>query len=766
MRRFVWLVACAGLAWVPAAAQAQGAGGADAELGRPEAETGDAAARRLLKRAQELLQAGEKDRGVKMLENLIEQHPDSFVRYLAYLDLGKHYLEQYQQPQAISYLRRMKELERGEEELKGETADLYLEAMYLTGVAYFQLRQYANAFPILRTITNNYPNTVWANQSYYYVGMCHFAQGNWKQAIRDLSLVGTFVDPRSPALEYIEAGRRFYVKVEDGDLPVLQRLGRDVKVDLVSGKGDKETLACIPLSGKKGLFIASIATEIAAPQPDNGLLEIEGGDTVLVKYYDDNTKEGRKDVLREKKVKAVSTGTVAFTTGTYESAASAAFQKQPLFVLLADADLDTSDAADAAQVRIVSRYREETGAGEPGADLERAGEEPTYKIRDEVTLTLKERGEGKTIHSGRFGGSVAVDTYREAQPVDKNDATLVSAIGDEVVATYVDSLHIGGESPRESKAAIRVAGEIDRTPQPQQNVVPDPILLARKNLVEATAFLELARIFKSMGLLDGAKEKANEGLDRVNPVIGIESPIPSSLKEEAFRLKWNLYIVQEDYKNAIVTCQLFNRLYPDSPFVDQALLGIGQIRFENKDYDQARGVFEQILRLERSLAKGEAQYMIAQCLEAKARAAATAAGTAGSQFVIPETAIQQYKLCADRYPDSPFAGESLAKLVQYYIDTRDYAQASDLLDRVFEEYPDADFLDTMLLQWVLVAYNMSDLPKAFEKCSQLVTEYPNSKHAPRAHELLDRIKKAMERTTAPKEGEAGPAGASAESATK
>jgi TolA-binding protein len=759
MRRFAlcWLAA-AGLLGLAAATRGQGP--ADTEVIRAGEAEGDIAARRLLKRAQELLLAGEKDRGVKMLENVVEQHPDSFVRYYAYLELGKHFLEQYQQPQAISYLRRMKELERGDEELKGETADLYLEATYLTGVAYFQLRQYANAFPILRKITTHYPNTVWANQAYYYVGMCHFAQGNWKQAIRDLSLVGTFVDPRSPAQEYVEAGRRFYVKVEDGDLPVLQRLGRDVKVDLATGKGDTEALVCIPLSGKKGLFIASVATEIAAPRPNNGTLEVVGGDTVAVKYYDDNTKEGRKDVPRQKQVRVVSTGSVNFTTGTYESAAAAAFQKQPLFVLLQDADLDGSDAADTAQVRIVSRYKEETASGELGLDLERpeAGEEAAYKIRDEVALTLKELGQAAPVHSGRFGGSVDIDAYREAQPVDKTDAALVCAVGDEVVATYIDNLHIGGESPREAKATTKVGGEIDRTPQPQQNVVPDPVLLARKNLVEATALLELARIFKSMGLMDGAKEKANEGLDRIAPVLQIDSPIPSNLKEEAFRLKWNLYIVQEDYKNAIVTCQLFNRLYPDSPFVDQALLGIGHIRFENKDYDQARGVFEQILRLERSLAKAEAQYMIAQAIEAKALAAATAAGTPRSQFIIPETAIQQYKLCADRYPDSPFAGESLAKLVQYYIDSRDYAQASDLLERVFEEYPDAEFLDTMLLQWVLVAYNMGDLPKAYEKCSQLVTEYPNSKHAPRAHELLDRIKKALERTAEPAE----PAAASAD----
>ena len=127
-----------------------------------------------------------------------------------------------------------------------------------------------------------------------------------------------------------------------------------------------------------------------------------------------------------------------------------------------------------------------------------------------------------------------------------------------MVATYVDERHIAGEAPREALARIQVVGEIDASPRATQNVVADPVLRSKKNLVEATAYLELARIFKSMGLSDGAKTKAEEGLDRTDGIIRIETPIPSSLKEEAFKLKWELYIVQEDFASAVATCQLFN----------------------------------------------------------------------------------------------------------------------------------------------------------------------------------------------------------------
>jgi len=200
--------------------------------------------------------------------------------------------------------------------------------------------------------------------------------------------------------------------------------------------------------------------------------------------------------------------------------------------------------------------------------------------------------------------------------VDKTDHLLTAAPGDQVVATYVDELHIQGRVPRQVTARIEVIGEIDGRPRATQNVVPDPILKSKKLLVEATAYLELARIFRSMGLMKGAKAKAAEGLARVDTVVRLRSPVPSSLREEAFRLKWELYIVQDDFRNAMATCRLFNRLYPDSPFVDQALMGIGRIRMENKEYQEAIRVFRQILSLPHSQAKAEAQFLIAQATEA------------------------------------------------------------------------------------------------------------------------------------------------------
>jgi tetratricopeptide (TPR) repeat protein len=119
-----------------------------------------------------------------------------------------------------------------------------------------------------------------------------------------------------------------------------------------------------------------------------------------------------------------------------------------------------------------------------------------------------------------------------------------------------------------------------------------------------------------------------------------------------------------------------------------------------------------------------------------------------------EAAMPAYRRCAELYPDSKFAGDSLAKVVEVYMGTEDYAQADDLLEKVFTEYPDAKFLDMMLLKWVLVAFKRGDFTKAKEKCQQLLFEYPSSVYAETARKTLPQIQKAMN---------VEPAGKSAES---
>jgi TolA-binding protein len=712
----------------------------EAAQGEKKGESGNYAAFQLLRKGQELLDSGEHDRGQKILETIVEQYPADPIRFKAYLALGKHALSRSEQMEAIGYLRNLKALEQPGVEMDAETRDLFLEGLYLQGIAYFQTRQYAQAFPLLRRITNDFPNTIWANQSYYYIGMCHFAQGNWNKAIEALGLVGTFVDEKSGAVEYAEAGRRFYVKIHDTDLPVLEKLGEELKVKVTSASGDSEMVSLVPLPGDENASIGSIATALGQAKPGDDVLQVIGGDTLRTAYVDNNTLEGKKDVARTRDVKVVSSASLLFTRGDYESQAVAAFLGQPVFVLLSDADFDVSPKADAATVRVLSRFKEEAdedGGSNAGVDIEKIlrSEEDQWRTRDEITVTLAElkaaAATGDVVHTGRFGGQFSLVPFVEDQPVDRGDAALTAAVGDEIVATFTDELHVGGTTPRTITAVTTVASEIDSKPRAVQYEVGDPVVAAKKSLVESAAFLELGRIFKAMGLMKGAVEKVGDGLTRIDPIIRQSGAIPASLTEEAFRTKWELHIVADDFNAAIQTCELFSRLYPESPFVDRALMQIGQIKEERKLPDEAIRVYQRILALPASQIKPEAQYRIAQATEKLQTPAAA------------EQAIVQYKLCAERYPESPFAGESLGKLVDYHIEKKDNTAANDLLEQIFQDYPDAQFLDAMLLKWVMVAYRTGDFQKAYDKCNQLLFEYPSSAYAEKARAILPKIEQKV-----------------------
>lgn len=717
---------------------------------------GEFAARRLLMTANDLIEAGQDDRAVKAYERVLEQYGDMDVRYEALLALGKHYISERDQRQAVHYLTQVKALGEREPAVKGDLLEVYLESLYQTGVANFQMQQYAAAFPVLRKITEEYPNTVWANQAYYYIGMCHFAQERWQQAIEALSLVGTFIDPESEAIQYVEAGRRFYVKIEDMDLPVQHGLGKTIKVRIDASSGDSVTIPLQPLALDEGVFIASAPTEVGDPVDEAALqesrspvLQVLGGDELTVYYVDGNTPEGKKDVPRNAQVKVVSSARVRFTLGTFEEPASVAYLGQPLFVKLEDADMDGSPQRDKVTVRLVSRFKSEDDvSAQEEFDAEIAAqqtEEDQWQVRDQVELILEEIGEGGVIRTGEFGGriQIAIASGREA---DRTDEELAAQRGDQIVASFVDERHIDGTTPREMTSRIDVVGEIDARPRATQPVVSDPVLKAKKNVVEATAFLELARIFKSMGLLDGAKDKASEGLDRVDEILASSATIPDEERQQAFKLRWELYLVQDNFAQAIATCKLFNQLYPESPFVDQALLGIAEVKMEQEDYAGARSIYQQVLQLENSQVKAEAQYELARTLqlEAQRREEQTAAEEDREpKEVISEGAVKAFRECARKFPDSEFAGMSLGKVIDYYITNRDYIRADDLLTQVFQDYPDAQFLDSMLLKWVVVSFQMGDFQKAHNKCSDLLFQYPESKHAETAKQLLPRIQKRL-----------------------
>ena len=728
----------------------------------------DRRAKHLFDKAIELMEYKQYERGLTMLDTVIRDNEGNILGYQAHMAKGRHFLEQRKSKEALSHfllLSRLLAPLPGEAPSPQET-ELYREALFQAGFSYYQSGQYTSAFPMFRRLTEVAGKSKWANKAYYYIGMSHYNLRSWNKAIDALSLVGTEVeDTGSGEMGRVELGQRFYAKISDADIPVLRKIGEDVKARVAVSSGDSEILTGVPIAGKKNEALMSAPTEIGVAKPNDGVLQLFGGDTLTVTYVDDSTLDGSKGVQRSGTVKAVSTGTVGFFLGDFSTPAYIAFPGQPQALLLRDADLDTSPRAESVRITVKALYK--VAASEAAEDSDddvldifavQDDEQDIWKERDSVTLTLTERPSrdadsgnkaGDAIRTGVFTNKVKLAPLADGAPNLGDDVLHCDEL-DELEITYVDEVHLYGEQPRQSSSRIKVSGSVNSGVSADQFVVFEAVLKARKNAVEAEALKGLGLIYKDMGLDDRAAERADEALKKVNAIIMDRKKITSELLEQAFRLKWESEILKEDFAAATATCQAFNRLYPQSVLADQALMALSRALAEKGEYDEAVTSYRRVLALQNPISAAEAQFRIGEVLreqvdkqfEAKHKSRWTDAGriAATERHRAMGGAIAAYRKTYQAYPESAYAAKSLSEVVRFYVETEDFAQASDLLEQVFADFPDAAFLDEMLLLWAQVAFRMGDNNVAQQKLQQLVFDYPSSKHVAEAQKKLAALK--------------------------
>ena len=681
----------------------------------------------MINKGLELLEAKQTERGVKLVASVPQMFPKSKARFKAYLALGKHYVNSRNYEVAIKQFEYLNDSDEGDHQAEG---------LYQTGICFYNLNSFDKAFMAFRRVTNEFPWSVYANESYYYIGQCHFKLGRWAKAVEALEMVGTSVDPEAREV-FAESGQRLYVKVYDKDLQVLRGSTEKYTVQLASKTGDKEQITIEPLGRSGEYYIGSVPTAPGEVKAGDRTLQTFGPDTLSIAYLDQNTESGKRNQRRLGQIQMVSTAVVGFTDGAYREYTKGVFGDTEAFLRVKDLDHDTTGKRDTLSVRVRSEYvmKKEESLEKTGVNLDEAVDEVV--TRDTVQVTLTETGP----HTGIFVGTTVPKVASDAAQVVANDPALSAMKGDDVVVEYADDVHIGGREPRAvvSKAKL-LLGQIQDV-KVEHRVVDSLDLKAKKNLIEAKIYLKLGQIFKEVGLLSKANEKANEGLERAEEVIStsLRASLDRALVEEAFSVKWDLLLVQDKLSEAINVCRSLTELFPDSSLVDRALLKIGQAKAESENPGEAIGIFSAVTQLPKSPLKAEAQFFIGDVLEKMA----TRDAEIHNRPPALSGAMQAYKTCAETYPNSPFAGEALDRIANYYINTKDYARAVELMERVTQDYPDAGFLDKMLLKWVIAAYRMNNYQLARDKAEQLLSEYPNSKSAEKAKGFLDVINKKL-----------------------
>lgn len=693
----------------------------------------EARAKRMVKNARSLIENGEDDRAVNMLEAVPKMFPDAPSRFVAWLELGRHQLSKRQFDQAGASLRKA---------YGSEDREIQAESLLLQGQGQLDRGQAGDAAMLLRRVTQDYPTSLFANDAFFLIGQIHFDAGRWARAAEAFQMVGTAVPAPADSNSVVlaEAGQRIYVHVTDKDLAVLAALGEIEEVEISSASGDKEKAKLVPFGKGDGDFLASVETTADATAPYDGRLTVHGKDAISVNYLDRNTESGAVRQMRNAEAKVVSTGTITFMDGAQRQKVRGVFCDQPAFILVRDLDRDVSPGPDTIRIPVVAQYRERPEVPE-GQPPQPPDPDAPWIQRSMVEIDLVETGARTGVFAGRIVPRL-LNTDTNKPPVVLQAGDIGVLPEDRLVAQYEDETHLLGEKPqtRSSEVAVLVGGSTE--PQSIVANASDAMIQAKKLLLEAQLLHKWGSIFKDVGLELQAGEKAEEGLMKVDELMSLAArfSLDREIIEQTFAVKWDLQLVQGSLTAAIATCNQLVKLFPDTTLADRAFMQIGNARMANaqKDSDaigSAIQVYNAILNLPASPLKAEAQYRIG---EAREQAAKIVASNTGKKLDL-SAAMTAFKRCAEGYPESAYAGDSFKKVIDYYISIRDYSRCVETLERVFQDYPDAPWLDEMLLKWGVVCHRMGNRDGAIEKFQRLVEEYPGGQAASQGQQFLRRL---------------------------
>jgi TolA-binding protein len=719
----------------------------------------DRTARKLIEAGDDRVLANEVTKAVEVWQSVIERYPRSKVRFEAHLRLGKHYLER---ERAFDRARSYFETVAGEENKDESQRAL---ATLNVGVCYFESRNFGKCFKVMRDVIEKYPVSPQVNQAYYYIGLGHFQQGHYSRAIASLEKVGTALSNEESKVEKLEAGKRLFIRIEDADLAALD-VGKTVKVKVETTRGDVETVDCFPVGRNVRVVLGSIPTALGTPKAGNGRLEVCGNERVKITYIDQHTSEGNKEKPVVKEIDVVGNGVVAIMDGAYAETLGGVVLGKSVNIQITDADHDLTDKADILKAT-VEVYREKTTeelkAELPAIDdkkddphklarfkkidsvnliltetkLNRANEEkkPEEKKPDDRKPDEKkpEEKEDDSVHTGVFRAMVQLVRAETAIP---NDQILQAMPNDLIVVRYMDDKNMTG-APRELVYKARcVEGSLGGV-RVTQSQISDQELKVRTQLKTASALTNIGNRYKEFGLKSEANKKYEQARKMCDDIADEAQRLGGRTLEETYVQLWKIYFEMDKLDLAAAMSQRLQREFPNSEFVDAALLSLGHVARKQNQHQKAIGIYTSILRMEKSPLKGEAQFGIAECYEDMAKATEGAA-----QTQLYDKSFQEYKLVYDRYPDSGRVGEAVAKMANYYYQQKDYARAIDVFESVLKSQPDAKYLDVILFNYGRCLYRMEKKAEARKQFDNLIGDFPESPLAQDAKKISEALRKA------------------------
>ena len=376
-------------------------------------------------------------------------------------------------------------------------------------------------------------------------------------------------------------------------------------------------------------------------------------------------------------------------------------------------------------------------AADPKKDGEKKADEPRVvdpkkeapPVKEEQPKPIEDDG---TIHSGVFRAVVGLEKSEEVKP---NDQVLQALPNDLIVLTYIDTKNATGETRTVIFKARAVEGSLGSV-RVSQTQISDQDLRVRTQLKTASALTNIANRYKEFGLKQHADQKYQQAMTLCEEISGEARKLGGRTLEETYVQLWKIYFEMDKLELAAAMSQRLQKEFPNSEFVDAALISLAQVARKQSQLQRAISIYNSVLRLEKSPLRGEAQFGIAECYEDMAKAGD---GPAAAQLF--DQSFQEYKKVFDKYPDSGRVGEAVAKMANYYYVQKDYARAIDVFESVLRAQPDAKFLDVILFNYGRCLYRLDKKAEARKQFDQLLGDFPESPLAADAKKISEALRK-------------------------
>ncbi len=338
--------------------------------------------------------------------------------------------------------------------------------------------------------------------------------------------------------------------------------------------------------------------------------------------------------------------------------------------------------------------------------------------------------EDRSVHSGVFRAVVSLEKSNE---VVEGDNVLQALPGDVIRVLYLDEKH-RGEGPNQVRCDARcLEGNIGGV-RVTQAMISDQELRIQTHLKTASALTNIGNRYKEFGLKENADRKYEQALDVCEEIMAEARKLGGRMLEQTYVQLWQVYFEMDQLNLAAAMCARLQKEFPQSGFLDDALLQLAEVARKQGDLNRAISIYTRLVHMPTSQLRGEAQFGVAACYEQKAE---ESKDTVAAQ--LRDRAFQEYKRVFDEFPDSGRVGEAVAKMAEYYYKQKDYDRAIDTFETVLAEYPDARFMDVILFNYGRCLYRMDRKAEARQRFDQLIADFPESPLAEDAKKISEAL---------------------------